>query len=135
MSNPNEPNPYTTSTTPHDPFGPPPSQATAPVPAGGLPPEFMQQLGEFIDSRIRQNAPAAPPELTEEEKAKKAELDQRLMAGVPTVDPEAGPDYYVHLANGDTIVTKDSGSTHMGVDGETVAVIGRYMVHPKTGEV
>lgn len=41
---------------------------------------------------------------------------------------EFAPDYYVHLANGDTITTKDSGSTHMDVDGVSVQVIGRYAV-------
>jgi hypothetical protein len=137
MTVPNDPSPYTNpninSTTP-DPYGQSPNQAAAHVPSGGLPPEFMQQLGEFIDSRIRQNVPAAPPEQTAEEKAETARQQQRLKAGVPDVDPEAGPDYYVHLANGDVITTKDSGSTHVGVDGETVAVIGRYLVHPKTGE-
>ena len=91
----------------------------------------LEQFAALIDSRI---AAAKPPEPTEEE-AREAEANQqRLKAGVPDVDPEAGPDYYVHLANGDVITTKDSGSTHMGVDGETVAVIGRYLVHPKTGE-
>jgi photosystem II stability/assembly factor-like uncharacterized protein len=92
----------------------------------------LEQFAALIDSRIAASKPAEP---TEEEKASQAALDQRLKAGVPDVDPEAGPDYYVHLANGDVITTKDSGSTHMGVDGETVAVIGRYLVHPKTGEV
>jgi hypothetical protein len=93
--------------------------------------EDLEALSNLIDSRI--NA-AKPPEPTEEEVAADAANQQRLKAGVPDVDPEAGPDYYVHLANGDVITTKDSGSTHMGVDGETVAVIGRYLVHPKTGE-
>lgn len=94
-------------------------------------PEELAQLGAFVDSRIDAAKPAEP---TEEEKAESAAAEQRVKAGVPDVDPEAGPEYYVHLANGDVIVTKDSGSTHMSVDGETVAVIGRYGVHPKTGE-
>ena len=97
--------------------------------------EDFANLARFIegavDKRIEETKPAEP---TAEEAAQTAANEQRLKAGVPDVDPEAGPDYYVHLANGDVITTKDSGSTHMGVDGETVAVIGRYLVHPKTGE-
>jgi photosystem II stability/assembly factor-like uncharacterized protein len=93
--------------------------------------EDFARLGAFIDQRIDAAKPAEP---TDEEKAADAANQQRLKAGVPDVDPEAGPDYYVHLANGDVITTKDAGSTHMGVDGETVEVIGRYLVHPKTGE-
>lgn len=88
-------------------------------------------IGDVVDKKL---ADSRPPEPSDEEKAETAAQQQRLKAGVPDVDPEAGPDYYVHLANGDVIVTKDSGSTHIGVDGETVAVIGRYQVHPKTGE-
>jgi hypothetical protein len=96
--------------------------------------EDLEALGSFIDSKIAAAVPAAPPEPTEEEKAQQAQNEYTLKAGRPDVDPEAGPDYYVHLANGDVVTTKDSGSTHMTVDGETVAVIGRYMAHPKTGE-
>jgi photosystem II stability/assembly factor-like uncharacterized protein len=97
--------------------------------------EDLELLGKYFEQKIDERLEASkPPEPTEEEKAQTAANQQRLKAGVPDVDPEAGPDYYVHLANGDVITTKDSGSTHMGVDGETVAVIGRYLVHPKTGE-
>lgn len=93
--------------------------------------EDLDLLGKFIDQKLESAKPVPP---TEEEAAQTAANEQRLKAGVPDVDPEAGPDYYVHLANGDVITTKDAGSTHVGVDGETVAVIGRYLVHPKTGE-
>ena len=41
------------------------------------------------------------------------------------IDDEA-PTYYVHLADGQVIESKDSGSTHMDVDGQSVLVIGRY---------
>lgn len=93
--------------------------------------EDMEALGAFIDKKLEAAKPAEP---TEEEAAQAAANEQRLKAGVPDVDPQAGPEYYVHLANGDVITTRDAGSTHMSVDGETVAVVGRYQVHPKTGE-
>jgi photosystem II stability/assembly factor-like uncharacterized protein len=98
--------------------------------------EDLAALAGFIGSEVEKHLQASKPaEPTPEEKAQTAANEQRLKAGVPDVDPEAGPEYYVHLANGDVITTKDSGSTHMSVDGETIAVIGRYQVHPKTGEV
>lgn len=99
-------------------------------------PEDLKALGDYVTEIVRSEIDQAKPaEPTPEEMAQSAANEQRLKAGVPDVDPEAGPDYYVHLANGDVITTKDSGSTHMSVDGETIAVIGRYQVHPKTGEV
>lgn len=78
--------------------------------------EELQQLAEYMAAR--QPQPESQPENTV------------AQTGRPDVDPEAGPTYYVHLANGDVIESKDSGATHMGVDGETVAVIGRYQKHP-----
>jgi hypothetical protein len=53
--------------------------------------------------------------------------DRVAQVGAPDVDPEAGPEYYVHLADGSVVVSHDSGSTHMpNAEGEPVAVIGRY---------
>lgn len=97
-----------------------------------LTPEDLAQIKELFAGQPAAT-PSAPAE-TPEQAAEREAREYRLKAGNPDVDPEAGPDYYVHLANGDVITTKDSGSTHMSVDGETVAVIGRYQVHPKTGE-
>lgn len=48
--------------------------------------------------------------------------------GKPDVNPEAGPLYYVHLANGDVVESYDAASTHLPVDGKSVLVIGRYAV-------
>lgn len=56
-----------------------------------------------------------------------APQDRASVVGQPDVNPDSGPDYYVHLADGSVVVSKDSGSTHMAnADGESVAVIGRY---------
>jgi hypothetical protein len=40
---------------------------------------------------------------------------------------ENAPTYYVHLADGTVVESKDSASTHQDVDGVSVAVIGRYL--------
>ena len=90
----------------------------------------LEKLAQFIDSKIsvvksdlesvfgQQNAPAAAPA---------AETDRTAVVGKPDVNPEAGPEYYVHLADGEVIVSRDSASTHIaGSDGTPVAVIGRY---------
>lgn len=68
----------------------------------------------------------------------RSELEGKLTAaavkaenhGAPDAanDTASAPDYYVHLANGDVIVSKDAGSTHMTVDGKSVQVIGHYTV-------
>ena len=96
--------------------------------------EDLEALDQLIQRRVQDAQPPAPPQLTEEEQAAKDARDLQLKAGVPDVAPDAGPEYYVHLANGDVITTHDSGATHMSVDGETVAVIGRYLKHEPTGE-
>jgi hypothetical protein len=55
--------------------------------------------------------------------------DRASVVGVPDVDPEAGPEFYIHLADGTITRSHDSQSTHMpGEDGEQVQVIGRYQV-------
>jgi hypothetical protein len=90
--------------------------------------EDLEQLGGFIDGRIKA---ALPAELSPEEQAASEQKDYQRQAGRPDVDPEAGPEYYVHLANGDVITTHDSGATHMEVDGESVLVIGRYQKLPE----
>jgi hypothetical protein len=91
---------------------------------------LAQMVGQTVDQKLQahaasqpqgQNAPATDPK-----------KDYTRLAGVPDTDPTAGPTYYVHLANGDVIETQDSGATHMTVDGETVAVIGRYQKDSET---
>jgi hypothetical protein len=82
--------------------------------------EDLAQLSDFIDSRITATAVAHAPT------AEQAEQSRAAVVGIPDVPADAGPEFWIHLANGDTIVSHDSGSTHVDVDGEPVAVIGRY---------
>jgi hypothetical protein len=84
--------------------------------------EDLAQLGAFIDQKISQAAPAAP--------ASAPEADRASIVGVPEVDPEAGPEYYIHLADGEVLKSHDSSSTHLPSpeDGTTQLVIGRYTV-------
>jgi hypothetical protein len=83
--------------------------------------EDLAQLGEFVKSEIEKVAGAAIADAA----APKPQVNDE-----PQNQPENQPDFYVHLANGKVLVSKDSGSTHM-VDpdnGETVQVIGHYPV-------
>jgi hypothetical protein len=89
--------------------------------------EDLALLGNFIKDEVRKTVSAtAPAPVTEEEAAQ----TRASIVGVPDVDPNAGPDYYVHLANGKVITSKDSASTHVADpdDGSTQLVIGRYQV-------
>jgi hypothetical protein len=97
--------------------------------------EDLEALSGIMDKKLDERAKHDKDE-TSAKSAADARKDYTRLAGVPDVDPEAGPDYYVHLANGDVIETKDSGATHMDVDGETVAVIGRFQKYaaPDTTE-
>lgn len=58
--------------------------------------------------------------------------DRETQVGVPDVAFDAGPLYYLHLANGKTLISYDSASTHMADpdNGSTQAIIGRYEVPP-----
>lgn len=92
-------------------------------------PEDLAQLGEFIDQKIkagvedmRQHLTPAP-QTAEQQAAARASI-----VGVPDVPHDAGPEYWVHLANGDVITSHDSVSTHMKVDGQQVQVTGRFQV-------
>lgn len=80
--------------------------------------EDLDQIKELFGSQ----APPAPVpvEKTDEQVAQ----DRISQVGKPDVDPEAGPEYYVHLANGEVVKSFDSASTH--VEGQLV--IGRYPV-------
>lgn len=62
--------------------------------------------------------------------AENAVVNRVSVVGKPDVDPEAGPKFYVHLANGDVVESYDSSSTHMAVEGSDapVLVIGRYQI-------
>lgn len=66
---------------------------------------------------------AAPVQPTPEQEAQ----TRASVVGVPDVPADAGPEYYVHLADGEVVVTHDSASTHLPNEaGEPVLVIGRY---------
>jgi len=86
-----------------------------------LTPEDLANLGAFIDSRIQANSPAPAP-------VADTVPDRVSQVGKPDVDPEAGPLYYVHLADGSVVQSYDSASTHLDHDGKTLLVIGRYQV-------
>jgi hypothetical protein len=79
-----------------------------------LTPEDLELLGSFIDKKIAGAAPAAS--------------DRTAKVGTPDVDPEAGPLYWIHLADGSVLESHDSGSTHMlSGSGKTELVIGRFL--------
>lgn len=81
-------------------------------------------MSAFTDEQIAELkaifTPPAPAEPTPEEEAN----SRVSVVGKPDVDPEAGPEYYVHLADGQVVKSFDSASTH--VNG--LLVIGRYPV-------
>jgi hypothetical protein len=86
---------------------------------------LSDMIGKTVDQKLETHT-ATQAQVSQEQATANAALDYTRQAGTPAADPNAGPDYYVHLANGDVIETKDAGATHMEVDGETVAVIGRF---------
>lgn len=91
----------------------------------GFSPEELAQLGQFIEKKVADVITVARD--AEQVKADvQAAVNRDAIVGKPDVAPDAGPEFYVHLANGDVIVTRDSSSTHIDVDGTSVAVIGRY---------
>ena len=89
--------------------------------------EDLQALGSFIESKIGTVVGDLRSDLEGKMAAATATVENH---GAPDAanDAENGPDYYVHLANGDVITSKDSASTHMTVDGKSVQVIGHYTV-------
>jgi hypothetical protein len=86
--------------------------------------EDFKALGKFIESKVegvfQAKADEPKPEATPEQVAQ----DRVSVVGKPDTDPEAGPEFWVHLADGEVIKSFDSSSTH--VNG--VLVIGRYQV-------
>jgi len=84
-----------------------------------LTPEDLAALGEFVDSKLKsalgEHTTAAAP------------AEQPQVNAEAQNQPENQPEYWVHLADGSVIVSRDSASTHMtNAEGETVQVIGRY---------
>ena len=89
--------------------------------------EDFAALGKFIESKVegvfQAKADEPKPEAPEPTPEQVAQ-DRVSQVGKPDVDPEAGPEFYIHLADGEVIKSFDSASTH--VNG--VLVIGRYQV-------
>src|SRR6185437_12410963 len=78
--------------------------------------EELQQVLDVINNQPKPEAPEPTPE--------QAAQDRVSVVGKPDTDPEAGPEYWIHLADGEVLKSFDSASTH--VNG--VLVIGRYQV-------
>jgi hypothetical protein len=80
--------------------------------------EDLAQLGAFMDAKITTAIEGATQVAT---------ANRVAVVGTPDVPPDAGPEFWVHLADGSVIETHDSQSTHMlNADGVQVPVIGRY---------
>lgn len=97
--------------------------------------EDLAALGEFVRKEVSDGISAFKGSLPEAEKAAAPTAEEAVNArvaqvGAPDVAPDAGPEYYVHLANGKVITTHDSASTHIADpdDGSTQLVIGRFQV-------
>ncbi len=78
--------------------------------------EDLQALSDLIDHKVS-NAVAnvtAPPE------------NHGQPDAANDVNSEGAPVYYVHLANGQVVESKDAGSTHVMVGDERVAVVERF---------
>ena len=90
---------------------------------GGELKNVEERLLGVVESRIGAAPADAAPAPTPEQEAQ----TRASVVGVPDVPADAGPEYYVHLADGSVVVTHDSASTHLQNDaGESLAVIGRY---------
>lgn len=84
-----------------------------------------QRLLSTLESRIGEAVSAQAP--AEPQTPEAAASDRASVVGVPDVPPDAGPEYYVHLADGEVVVSHDSSSTHLPNEaGDPVQVIGRY---------
>jgi hypothetical protein len=83
--------------------------------------EDLAALSALMDQKIhaaesRGPAPAEP-------------VNRESQVGKAEVPFDAGPLYYLHLANGAVLTSHDSSSTHMpGDDGSTQPIIGRFQV-------
>ena len=88
----------------------------------------LAALGQFITTEVAKAVDGIRGDMSARQAADTA-ANREAIVGKPEVDPEAGPEFYVHLANGNIVKTYDSTSTHMAAeDGDMVAVIGRYQV-------
>jgi hypothetical protein len=81
----------------------------------------FEKLGSFIASEIEKKFEGV--------RQTAATQDRTATVGQPDVPADAGPEFYIHLANGDVVKSHDSSSTHIAAeDGSTQQVIGRYQV-------
>jgi len=78
--------------------------------------EDLELLSSFVDRKLAELGASAP----------QTPAERAAIVGTPDANPEAGPDYWIHLADGSVVVGKDSVSTHMLSNGEQTLVIGRY---------
>jgi hypothetical protein len=92
----------------------------------------LKALGSFIKqetSQLLEEFKADYAKDAAQTQADQAVASRDATVGKPEVDPEAGPKFYVHLADGSIVQSFDSQSTHMANEaGEPVAVIGRYQM-------
>ena len=86
--------------------------------------EDFKALGSFIEGKIQGAFQAKADEPAPEPTPEQAAQDRVSVVGKTDTDPEAGPEFYIHLADGEVLKSFDSASTH--VNG--VLVIGRYQV-------
>jgi hypothetical protein len=84
--------------------------------------EDLAALGQFIDQKIHAAVQQGPAP------AEPANRDS--LVGRAEVAFDAGPLFYLHLANGTVLQSHDSASTHMAdpENGSTQLIIGRYEV-------
>lgn len=85
--------------------------------------EDLQALAGIIDSKVRDAVAGHVEAAVADATTPKPQTNDEAQN-----QPENQPDYYVHLADGTVVTSKDAASTHMvnPETGETVAVIGRY---------
>lgn len=88
-----------------------------------LTPEDIAALGALIDSKVSEAVSGQVAAAVTE-----ATTPQPQTNDEPQNQPENQPVYYVHLANGKVVESRDSVSTHMAdpETGEALTVIGRY---------
>jgi hypothetical protein len=84
--------------------------------------EDLAQLGEFIEKKIESVVEGKVGEAVATATTPVPQTNDE-----PQNQPENQPDFYIHLADGSVIVSKDSQSTHMeNSEGEALQVVGRY---------
>lgn len=92
-----------------------------------LSPEDLAQLGDFIKNEVKTVAEGLLGDAAKA--AEQTAMNSReATVGMPDVPADAGPEYYVHLANGDVVRSHDSSSTHLDVGGQSIQVIGRFQI-------